>query len=403
MTPKLNPSDVKHFLSISLILVLVSCAPKPEKQTATSSPGPVEDTIEIEPVTTYDEDDLETEEEEQSEPLFGRIIEYRGAEEDEVKATLSTFLPFARVHELAARSVAVKDSLETARGTQDLTDPEDTLAFRPVENAAYQSILDYKKQMASDKPPAGNIPSLIELTRNTEPSDSSLHYLPPARPSGFLSHGKFFFLGGAPFIGKLSPPDNDHFFTDPDGKPEVRFRTTVTENANYLLTSVYHFQNGPIDIGYGPPLDSYDYGPQEVRGIGSLIHRFVNRIPAIFITEQGIVPAQLISVDLKLVPEGLGCVSDQPYITFACLKNVAAADILGVYIPYHPVPLTSSTVSRPLENVWTADINNDGIADLACVSGKFEGASDLIAQCLWFANINGTWKIIDFGEELDCT
>jgi hypothetical protein len=246
-------------------------------------------------------------------------------------------------------------------------------------------------------------PGLLELPRTTEVVDSSSHFLPEAKPSDFLSPGNFFFLGGAPFISRLQPEDNSTF-TDSQGKPEMRFSSTITENGNYLFHSVHHFKNGPIDIQYGPPLYSHEMGPQEVRGIGSLIHKFVQRIPVFFITETGLVPAHMTSVTLQLVPKNLGCLSDQPNIEFICSKNVTEGEILGVYIPYGTSSLTSAVVSRPSDYVWTADINEDGIADLACVSSVFSGGiSDIMSECLWFANINGTWQIIDWGRELDCT
>jgi hypothetical protein len=393
----LSPVSRSFCLVMLLVLLLSACGSKGEKDVSTSAPALSEDTVLVENEPEEGSDDTPR----------GRshnIIQYSGATDGEIKRALETFSPFIPVQTLASKSISLKDSLEMRRENQKLTDPDDSLIFSPVENATYQAILDYKKRMAAGTPlKDDDCPGLLELVRFTEAADSSSHFLPEAGSPGFLSHGNFFFLGGAPFIYRLQQEDNSAF-TDSQGKPEVRFATSITENANYLLHSVYHFKNGPIDVAYGPPLDSYEMGPQEVRGIGSLIHRFVERIPVFFITAAGPVPAHLVSITLKLVPEGLGCRSDQPLMTFACSKNLEEGEILGVYIPYGASSLTSAVVSRPSDYVWTADLNDDGIADLACVSGTFEGiASDTMAECLWFVNLNGTWKIIDWGEELDCT
>ena len=57
-----------------------------------------------------------------------------------------------------------------------------------------------------------------------------------------------------------------------------------------------------------------------------------------------------------------------------------------------------------LPAVAIADFNLDGIQDIACVSDSFEGiSSDTMAENLWFINIKGEWKVIDWGRQLDCT
>jgi hypothetical protein len=109
-----------------------------------------------------------------------------------------------------------------------------------------------------------------------------------------------------------------------------------------------------------------------------------------------------VSVTHKLVPEGLGCVSDLPEIVFAC-ATIPAKEVLGVYIPYDSGKPVSCVVSRN-QHLWTADLNNDGIPELAGVLDTFEGiASDTMARIIWYANVNGVWKLIDQAEELDCT
>jgi hypothetical protein len=332
------------------------------------------------------------------------VIRYSGAVQNNIRTSLETFSPLTSVLELAQRSISLKDSLEFAHETKPLTDPQDSLIFMPHETRAYQAILDYKKLMASGPSLQDACPKLIELNRVTDAGDSSSNLLPSAGVSTVLSHGDFFFLGGAPFISKLTTDDNA-VYSDPQGNPETRFESYVSENGNYLVNSLYHFKkNLPTTISFGPPLGSYDAGPQEVNGVGSLIHEFNSRIPVVFFTENGLVPAHLISITIKIVPESLGCISDQPNLVFACSKNIEAQDILGIYIPYNTTPIASCKITRHPNFVWTADLNNDGIPEFACVTGSFEGiASDVMLDVLWFVNIEGGWEIIDSGQELDCT
>lgn len=332
-----------------------------------------------------------------------KVIQYNGAVEDKIRKELETFSAFTSISILAGQSIHIKDSLETVRGTQQLTDPKDSLVFLPYETSAYQAILAYKQMMTSGPVLKDRCPSLLQLNRNLEPSDSSFRILPQAGESKFLAHGNFFFLGGAPFISMVRTESNT-IFTDRNGNPESRYESLITENGSYLLNSINTSGNTPTNITFGPPLNSYDSGPQEVKGIGSLVHNFITPIPAYFLTETGLIPASIISVTLKLVPEGLGCVSDQPRIEFACSMNIEEKKILGIYIPLNSANISSCSINRQGSTLWTADINADGIADVACVSSTFMGLnSDKMAEVLWFVNINGTWKIIDWGQELDCT
>ncbi len=379
-----------HSLIIAMLL-FGNCKPKEHSAASTGLPTQPDSTLSL------------PEEDAAPLPKVNNIIQYAGATDSEIKIALQTFSPFTPIHSLAHQAIEIKDSLEMLRGTQQLTDPNDSLIFRPYEIKAYQAILAYKERMTSGPVLKDYCPSILKLDRSAEPNDSSSMVLPKVEASAFLSHGNFFFLGGAPFIYKLQT-DNNTIYTDPQGNAETRFGSSTTENGNFLLSSFYHFKNVPINITFGPPLDSYDSGPQEVNGIGSLIHTFVNRIPVFFLTEDGLVPAHLISVTLKVVPENMGCVSDQPRIDFACSKNLGENEILGVYIPYNSPPITSCITTRPNNFLWTADLNGDGIPELACVSGTFEGiSSDTMAESLWFININGTWQILDWAEDLDCT
>lgn len=330
-------------------------------------------------------------------------IAYEGAANDSIRMAMETFSPLLDIYTFSRQAIYTRDSIEVLRGTQALPDPQDSLVFAPFEAKAYEAILDYQKSMQSGTALREACPKLIQLNRVTGAGDSSSYILPPAGASQLLADGNFFFLGGRPFIYKLHPEEKA-IYTAPDGKPETRFECSVTENTNFLLKSIYHARQPRLTLTFGPPLRSYDSGPQEVNGIGSLIHEFTNRIPVYFLTVNGAVPAHLISITLKIIPENLGCVSDQPRIEFACSTSLEAEDILAIYIPYQGSSNISFKPRNPDSAVWTADLNGDSIADIACVSATFEGiSSDTLAEVLWFVNIQGSWQIIDWGQDLDCT
>ncbi len=379
------------FLALSWLLLLSCSNPKEQKEVATSPTNQPEDTLSSLP--------------EEQKSSSTSIIQYNGATDDRNKKALETFLPFSSLPALASRAIRVRDSIEVVRESQPLTDPQDSLLFMPYVNKAYEAILAYQKLMAAGPVLTDYCPGLLQLDRSTQSGDQSFRVLPKTEKSNLFSQGDFFFLGGAPFLTKRSQSDTA-VFVDSQGNPETRFESSLTENGNYLLSSIYHSTNAaiPTKVTFGPPLNSYDSGPQDVNGVGSLIHTFVTRIPAFFLTEKGLVPAHLITITVKLVAEDLGCVSDQPHIEFACTNDMEAEAILGVYIPYKSQSATSCKITRQNHSQWTADVNGDGIADIACVSDMFEGiVGDTLAEVLWFINVNGSWQIIDWGKELDCT
>jgi hypothetical protein len=386
----------KFTLSIVLILFLIavqSC--KPKGQTETS----VKQTDSLSSVQPQEAT-------QQPQETSSSFVQYNGASDDEIKRKLEAFSPLGEILSLASRAIAIKDSIYSkhTNGETATIPPKDSVLFAQQETKTYKTIVAYKQMMMHGPSLKDACPSLMQLTRDTAPGDSSVGFLPQAGRSQFFAQGNFFFIGGAPFIGKLQPADNATF-TDAEGKPETRFETNITENGNYLLNSIYHSRNLPTEITFGPPLRDYYGWSREVRGMGSLIHRFTNRIPVFFLTEEGIVSASLTAVTVKLVPEGLGCISDQPSIEFACSKSIEAKDILCVYIPYNTSNPSTCTVTRNDNRLWTADLNGDGIDDVACVSGSYEGVASggTISEMLWFVNIDGQWKIIDAGETIDCT
>jgi hypothetical protein len=346
--------------------------------------------------------DEEQEGEERELPFLTIPIEYRGAVDNDVKTDLQTFTRLADLQSLARKTMDLKDSIRNSRSGEDLTS-DDLKAIQPFEDKAHQAILTYKELMAAGYSFQEGCPSLLDLTRVTDEGDSTLPALPDPGQSSLLAQGNFFFLGGAPFVRKINQ-DDAGTFVNADGKAETRFSNNISENVTFLLHSLLHQFTIPMNVKFGPPLSSYEGYSQDIRGIGSLIHELVNRVPAFFITDTGLVPAELISIEVKLVGEGLGCISDDPEITFACGENLNEYDILGIYIPYNKGDLTSCTVTRINKSVWTADLNNDGIADLAGVTGLFSGvSSDTMAETLWYVNANGSWEIIDAASDPDCT
>lgn len=371
-----------------LLLILLGCGkPAGESETADS--------------TGYEYDTLATSDEvsEPSSEALREVVDYYGSIDDSVEVALASFEPLEKVLRASKAAIYFKDSIEYARQTTELTDPNDSALFMPRVNDAYAAIIAYQAAMKQGAKPTDKAPKLIDIVRTPGESDKTSEYLPEARDSKLLSHGNFFFMGAAPFIVRDQEPSQG-----PGGGPEQRYTISGTENANYLFNSVYHYAGGAVDVTFGPELNSYESGMQEVKGIGSLIHTFTQRIPVFFITEGGAVAAQLLSVRIKIVPEGLGCISDEPLYTFASSADLGEYEILGIFIPYTKMSLDKLQTTSIATGVRTIDLDGDGMSDLASVAGVFEGiSSDMMNEVLWFVNINGEWRIIDWGADPDCT
>ena len=397
MQIKQNPyiTQTTLILFLCFLLAFVQCKRTTESETSSADSTAI-DTINISTVTADNESSFD------ETTAIHDVVEYYGAADDEIKTVLSIFSPFDAVNKLAILSVHIKDSVESLRETQELTDPKDSLIFKPYESKAYKALLDYKKLMESGLTMRGECPGLLQLNRVTAEGDSTAAILPSARQSKLFERRDFFFLGGAPFIMPARKDDIDVFY-DAKGNPESRFYIE-TENADFLLTSIAHFNTLKFTITFGGPLDSYDGGPQEVNGFGTVIHTLIDRIPVLFLTKTGLVKGHFTGIILNLVPQNLGCVSDLPEPEFACAENLNAGDILGIYFPYGSNDISTCTFKQQ-NNVWTVDLNGDGIDDLAGVSSSSAGEASggILSEMLWFVNVDGTWEIIDWGHDLDCT
>ncbi len=319
---------------------------------------------------------------------------------DSIKNKLGELPTISSVCEMARQIIHFKDSLEWQRNTPGTLNPEDSLLVAPMDKKGYETLLAYKRLVSFGLPVATESSEIIR--KETVTDSLSLRILPAAGASNFFTNKNFFFLGGGPFLTRFEDDQGKRIFKNQQGKPEIRFSCSVNENSVLLFDAISKLANIQTRVTFGPPLSSYESGPQEVNGIGSLTHEFANDIPAIFITAKGITEGRLISITHKLVPEEIGCVSDNPKAVFACAE-IPDKEILAVYIPLDDQKITECSVKRK-GKLWTADLNHDGIPELACVSDTFEGiASDTMARIIWYANINGEWKIIDRAEELDCT
>lgn len=319
---------------------------------------------------------------------------------DSIRSERGSAPSLSTICSLAAKIIKLKDSIEEVRKTTELTDPMDSLIFSSLEMKGYHAILSYKRLLMFGVQLPGDMPNII---RHEQISDRlSLDLLPKVEKSGFLVDKHFFFLGGGPFLTRVNSEDGNAIFNDSTDNPEIRFKCAVNENTKFILDAILHSKRIRMNILYGSPLYSYYTGQHEVKGIGSIIHEPFDSIPVFFLTEEGVVPASIVSIKHKLVPEYLGCSTDNPEVVFAC-SSLINKEIFGVYIPHDSTPLTSCMILKE-GKLWMVDINGDGTPDLASVSDTFAGASsDKLAHVIWYVNINGEWKIIDQATEPDCT
>jgi hypothetical protein len=330
-------------------------------------------------------------------PEKNDIMAYHGIADDSIKRAFS-FKPLATLCSLATVFIEKKHLLIQS----------DSASFILSQEASvHKLILEYKKLIESGQHRENYTPTLLQLTRSVEEEDSTSAILPSTGNSSFLSQGKFFFMGGAPFVSQVEVYNPQTYHTevlrDEHGNPELRFQFLGTENIDFIFKSIYHFKKPDIRISFGPPVeayDTYDGAPDEVKGIGSIIHSFKDRVPVFFITENGMLPAQIIHYQVAFTTQ-YRCRSDYPKLVMACAANIQPNDILGVFIPFDNVNAPTCTISRNGKWLWTADLDGDNIPEIACVKATM--GSESLIEVLWLVNINGTWKIIDYGSEPECT
>jgi len=391
-----------HLRGLSVLLIpliclflVSSCKPKQEQEQELTATNTYSDTASL-----PSHPSAQTEQEESADiPVETHdIIDYIGVE-DAVRLRAQSYQPFTALSVLATSFIRKKDRLRSAGRD----------ALKESEKSIYAAILDYKRYAESGKLADEDAPpALLELPRHVGNTDSSFSQLPDAGGASFFrDNGNFFFIGGAPFVQKVVDYDSITFqeksFTDSKGNPELRFQVPDSENVYYLFKSIMHFKKPRIKISFGGPVAVYDGPPDEVKGIGSIIHNFDDHIPVVFLTEDGLVPARLMYYQVPFT-EQYRCYSDYPRFVFACNENIVASEILAMYIPYDDHRPKGCAVNRKSKWLWTADIDDDAIPDIACAIGTFEGIqSDALLEMLWFVNVNGEWKIIDYGNEPSCT
>jgi hypothetical protein len=327
-------------------------------------------------------------------PEKHEVIDYRDYWKA-IQDPANAFEPFAKLKGIAADFIRRKDSLR-AIGND---------AFEKQEQVVYAAIMDYKRDVESGKYSQGAAVTLIDIPRTLGDKDSSSISLPEAQPS-FFTNGNFFFLGGAPLIQRRIEYDTsthqEIVFKDANGDPELRFQVTDTENRYHFLKSIMQFKKPRVKIDFGEPVGVYDGPPDEVKGIGSVKHNFIEDIVVYFLTESGIVPGRL-KYYQEPFTEQYSCYSQYPYLIFSCSSDIDPDKIVGVLIPYDNNNPVDCSVTRPERWSWRADLNNDLVPDIACVMGTYDGVEDGVLEMLWFVNVNGSWKIVDYGEVPSCT
>jgi hypothetical protein len=206
------------------------------------------------------------------------------------------------------------------------------------------------------------------------------------------------FLGGDPFVLQ-----DAEVYKDAAGNPETHYKLQEPENSTYFFNYIYSRHPGPMDVTFGPPLSGYDNNDVEVRGIGSITHHLKNRIAVWMLTNEGIFPANLVSVNMKLGEE-YGCVSSRPTYIFACPKNINETAVFGVFFSDQKLPLEKG-ISKHDENdpLWEFDIDGDGSIDLVRVESLDYGGAGELAIAIWYVRINGEWKVLDYATQPDCT
>jgi hypothetical protein len=303
------------------------------------------------------------------------------------------FEPFEKIYGDVKNIWRIRDSLYNLRQGGPLNANDSASFAVPVEEA-YASILRYQEQMKPGvRPEKGKAPQRVDVMTS---EDQSFELLRESQ-SKILNSVDFMFLGGDPFVRQ-----DPEVYKDAAGNPETHYFLQEPENSTYFFNYIYSRHPGPMDITFGPPLSGYEYDI-EVHGIGSINHHLKNRITVWMLTNEGIFPADLISVNMKLGQE-YGCQSNRPTYLIACSKNIDATSVFGVFFSDQELPMEKG-VSRHAENdpLWEFDIDGDGSIDLVRVESLDYGGAGDLAIAIWYVRINDEWKVLDYAVQPDCT
>lgn len=305
------------------------------------------------------------------------------------------FEPFKKVYDAAYHARHVRDSLFYLNDKYKTT-REDSAIFMPAMNDAYQVIQLYAEKLRSGV--------TIEKAKahygatNETVGDESHNFLRES-VSTLLNNADFAFLAGSPFVY-----EDPELYKDPGGNPEAHYLIDVPDNGQYFFNFAYSRYPGPIDLTYGPPILAYEGRTIEVNGIGSITHHLKNRIPVWFLTTIGTIQGSLIDVTMKL-GEGPGCTSSYPAYTFAAPKNINPKSIFGIlYCDNLLISGQAYAYSEEGGVSWTYDLNGDNQAEFIRVESLDSGASsDELAIAIWYVKLNGSWLVVDYGRQPDCT
>jgi hypothetical protein len=384
---------LKFCLGLGVIIILTTSCSRPPANDAHIAEDTYVDTSALggEPVEEETQEAYNEEVQEKHD-----VMDYAGPDEER-RAALQTFQPFADLSAIVTNFIRQKDSLRDAGAD----------AFAEHERRTYEAVLHYKRQMENGNFSVKDATTLLDMPRSVGAGDSTYNSLPAAGKTSFFRNNNFFFLGGTPFVQKMINYDSityqEKIFTDANGNPELRFQVLDTENVYYIFKSLMQYRKPSMRITFGPPVEAYDAPPDEVKNIGSVVHHFEDDVHVLFLTENGLAPGRLCYYQVPFT-EQYRCYSGYPKLVFSCSASIDASGILGIYLPYDDQSPSSCQVNRENKWLWTADLNSDGVADMACAVATFEGVqSDALLELLWFVNVNGEWKIIDYGSEPSCT
>ena len=274
-----------------------------------------------------------------------------------------------------------------------------------LQDSADRLIQAYSEELASGVGDPSHRPALLEARWVTD--SLSLARLPKVPPSSFLNENSFFFLGAGPFLDRVLPEEGDpETHRDLQGRPELRFCNEFSRNTGRIMDMIRGFAQAPATTQDGPPIplghsEAIWLLDKSVKGTGSLLHVMSREIPAYFITAEGLVTARLAEVTDRLFESEVGCTSESPKVCFG-VPTLPEREILGIFIPYEPLPLTHCKVTRKRQ-VWTVDLTGDDVPELAAVTSSREGLHDTLHKVVWYGNVSGVWVPLDAGEDPECT